>query len=85
MSDDEIIGWVVDSFVGGVRDSMCGYVIQNEQGERWRVEIPDIFHYDVGDGVYEEHVYNEKCAKCGNERMYDSKEDEMYCPLGHDN
>jgi hypothetical protein len=76
---EEIIGHVIDK-----KDENT-LTLKNLQNEVFEIEIPDIFHYSVGDAVPEGHDYSRKCKQCRNEQMYDSKNDEWYCPLGHDN
>lgn len=47
-------------------------------GEREKTSFPE-----ARKAIDEELVRRHMCPKCGNELMYDSEEDKVYCPTGN--
>jgi len=76
--DEDILGHVVQKI-----DSNT-FIIKNLDSEEFQIEVPDIFHYSVGDAVAEGHDFSRKCKKCKNKQLYDSRKEEWYCPVNHE-
>lgn len=76
--DEDIIGFVVRKI-----DSNT-LIIKDLDNEEFEITIPSVFHYSIGDAVAEGHDFSRKCKICKNEQLFDTKEEEWYCPVNHD-
>lgn len=93
----EVLSWVMENKEAPEKhDDIFGYVAQvkNPKGDMRRYQVitknnqniivESPFHYEMGDGIPLRDVWNNKCNECGTNMFLDEKNDEYYCPIGHD-